>query len=146
MDIDSLRDLNRTVEALEFEAGTLERQQLADRWVLLKQAADRLYSLSKQVGGELLNLADGETGFVPATSSRKIEVRRRFEVELLGARGEDEFSAWAADNDVNPFVTRIELSDEAKSKIRRVTLDLGDKIPGVSAGYGAPFLAIGRRP
>jgi hypothetical protein len=131
----SLRDSLPTNELRQ-----LDRQELLDLWTQLKRAANAAYTVCKAIDPMLLSEVGREAKVLDSTGW-PVEIKRRWETEVLN---EDEFAAWAADRDVDPFELKVTVSSEAREEIKRALLDDGEKVPGVSAGYGNPFLALGR--
>lgn len=138
-------DLRRQAKALtdQLPPGVLADMpddELLDLWVALKRAANALYTTVKQIDPILLNEVGNEAKVLDSTGW-PVEVKRRWETEVVN---EDEFAAWCADRGVEPFETKVAVKAEAREAVKEALLDDGEKVPGVSAGYGRPFLALGR--
>lgn len=118
----------------------LDRQEALDLWTAAKRAANALYSVAKDLDPQLLAEVGSEAKVLDSTGW-PVEIKRRWEIELLD---EDEFAAWCADRQVTPFETTVRVSKDAREAVRDALLEDGEVVPGVSAGFGAPFLSLGR--
>lgn len=136
------RDAKALREALSLpDVEGMSHAERTDLWINAKRAADYLYSIVKQAAPLLLAEAGQTKGWV-GSDGTGIDVRSKFEVEVLD---EDRFSAWCQDRDITPLEARWQVTAAAKQAVADALYEDGEAVPGVSAGQGAPYLAINRR-
>lgn len=118
----------------------MSHQDRTDLWIAAKRAANYLYSIAKDLDPLLLAAAGGVKGW-KGSDGTGVDVKSLFEVEVLD---EDKFSAWAQDRGVDALQAKWSVTPEARKAVREALYDDGEKVPGVSAGEGNPFLSLGR--
>lgn len=110
-------------------------------WRDTKEAANRLYQTCKTLEPNIIKTDPDSRGW--HNGGRPVEVKRRFEVELLN---HEEFAGWLAGQDDNRAEVEWSprLNRDARDLVRRAVVEDGEIPAGVSAGYGNPFLSLGR--
>lgn len=122
------------------ELEELTHEQRTDLWISAKRAANYLYSIAKDLDPLLLAEAGSSKGW-KGSDGTGVDVKSRFEIEVLD---EDEFAAWCADRGVDALQAKWSVTPDARKAVREALYDDGEKVPGVSAGDGNPFLSLGR--
>lgn len=126
------------------ESGELSTDDKVALWRDCKEAANLLYRTCKVLEPDLLREGDGGRGW--HNGGRPVEVKRRFEIELLDP---DAFAKWMQSLDderstAEPIEHTPKLTTVARGLVRDMVVKYGEKPDGVSAGHGNPFLSLGR--
>lgn len=110
-------------------------------WRDTKEAANRLYQTCKTLEPHIIGADPNSRGW--HNDGRPVEVKRRFEVELLN---HEQFTAWLAEQDDNraEIEWTPKLNRDARDLVRKAVTEHGEIPDGVSAGFGNPFLSLGK--
>ena len=143
--LDAAQELSDLVAVLE-DAGEqiagLTEQETADLWRRVKQASNALYGLAQNLGRSLLETNPNTRGW-HFDDGRPVQVKRRFEIEILPG-AEHEVDGWLKREGLRGIELKPSIPSDARSHIQDAVTKQGEMPPGVSAGYGNPFLALGR--
>lgn len=119
----------------------LDTEGMVAIWRDTKEAANRMYQTCKTLEPHIISTDPQSKGW--HNGGRPVDVKRRFEVELLS---HEQFAEWLAAQDDNlaevEWVPR--LNKDARELVRKAVVEQGEIPDGVSAGFGNPFLSLGR--